>query len=323
MMVPLALTMGDPAGIGGEITAAAWEELRGTGPAFCLLGDPDWISKFCPSVETIDRPAQANAVFHKALPVISVPLSERVHLGVPDVRNAPAVIRSIEQSVELALLDEVGGVVTNPVSKSVLYQAGFRHPGHTEFIAALADCTNPVMMLLGPELRVVPVTVHVSLRQAIASLSTEAIIGAGLVAARSLRRDFGIHAPRIAVAGLNPHAGEAGSLGDEEEWIVTPAVNGLRAMGIDACGPLPADTMFTAASRATYDVALCMYHDQALIPLKTIDVENSVNITLGLPIVRTSPDHGTAFDIAGSGCAMPGSLIAAIRLAGMLRERRK
>ncbi len=321
----LALTMGDPAGIGGEISAASWLMLRARGdqgPVFVMLADPDWLAGFGVPVQVIERVEQARAVFGAALPVLPVRLAEAVTPGVPSVVNAGAVIRSIEQAVDLALSGALGGavgaVVTNPIAKSVLYQAGFGYPGHTEFLGFLTGCAHPVMMLAGPELRVVPVSVHEALRVAVAGLRTEAIIAAGLVAQAGLIRDFGIARPRLAVAGLNPHAGEDGAMGDEEGRIIAPAVAALRARGVAVVGPLPPDTMFTAEARRRYDAAICMYHDQALIPLKTLDVERSVNITLGLPIIRTSPDHGTAFDIAGRGVARAGSLLAALEMAAAM-----
>ena len=219
---------------------------------------------------------------------------------------------------------QASAVVTNPIAKSVLYQTGFAHPGHTEFLAALTGAPHPVMMLASPELRVVPVTIHVSLRRALDSLNTETIVATGRITTAALIGDFGIAAPRLAVAGLNPHAGEAGAMGDEEALIITPAIEMLRNLGIAAFGPLPPDTMFTETARRGYDAALCMYHDQALIPLKTLAMEQGVNVTLGLPIIRTSPDHGTAFDIAGQGIASPASLIAALRMAdAMALARRK
>jgi 4-hydroxythreonine-4-phosphate dehydrogenase len=239
----------------------------------------------------------------------------------PSVVNAGAVIRSIETAVALALGGEVGAVVTNPIAKSVLYQAGFGYPGHTEFLGFLTGCARPVMMLAGPELRVVPVSVHVSLRAAVAGLRAAAIIEAGMVTQAALIRDFGIARPRLAVAGLNPHAGEDGAMGEEEVGIIAPAVAELRARGVAVVGPLPPDTMFTSEARARYDAAICMYHDQALIPLKTLDMERSVNITLGLPIIRTSPDHGTAFDIAGRGVARAESLLAALEVAARMAVR--
>ena len=320
----LALTMGDPAGIGGEITALAWRALcaRDDGPVFVMLGDPDWMAGFGVPVKVIERPEQAVSVFAQALPVLPVRLVEPVRPGLPSVANGAAVMSSIEQAVGLALAGAVAGVVTNPIAKSVLYQAGFAHPGHTEFLGVLSGCENPVMMLAGPELRVVPVSVHVALSRAVAMVSAEAIIRVGLVTQAALIRDFGIERPRLAVAGLNPHAGEDGAMGDEEKRIIAPAIAALRAQGVAVVGPLPSDTMFTPEARGRYDAAICMYHDQALIPLKTLDMERSVNITLGLPIIRTSPDHGTAFDIAGSGQARAGSLLAAIEMAAMMAGSR-
>jgi 4-hydroxythreonine-4-phosphate dehydrogenase len=243
--------------------------------------------------------------------------------GQPDKANARAVIESIERATALAVRGSVGGVVTNPINKAALDDAGFAYPGHTEFLAALTGAGGKqIMMLASPQLRVVPVTVHASLRDSLAMLSTDMILVAARTAHAALRRDFGIARPRLAMAGLNPHAGEQGALGDEESTIIAPAMAALRAEGIDVSGPWPPDTMFTAAARARYDVAICMYHDQALIPLKTLDMDHGVNVTLGLPIVRTSPDHGTAYDIAGKGIADPTSLIAAIELAALLAERR-
>ena len=320
----LALTMGDPAGIGGEITALAWRALcaRDDGPVFVLLGDPDWMAGFGVPVAVIEHPEQAVSVFAQALPVLPVRLVEPVRPGGPSVANGAAVISAIEQAVGLALAGAVAGVVTNPIAKSVLYQAGFAHPGHTEFLGVLTGCEKPVMMLAGPELRVVPVSVHVALSRAVAMVSAEAIIRVGLVTQAALIRDFGIERPRLAVAGLNPHAGEDGAMGDEEKRIIAPAIAALRAQGVAVVGPLPPDTMFTPEARGRYDAAICMYHDQALIPLKTLDMERSVNITLGLPIIRTSPDHGTAFDIAGTGQARAGSLLAALEMAAMMAGSR-
>jgi 4-hydroxythreonine-4-phosphate dehydrogenase len=233
------------------------------------------------------------------------------------------VIRSIDMAVADVQAGRAAAVVTNPINKEVLYRAGFRHPGHTEYLAELAgDGSVSVMMLASSQLRVVPVTIHLALRCAIAQLSSAAIVHAGRVTQAALRRDFGVAAPVIAVAGLNPHAGEAGALGREDLDLVAPAIAELRAAGVDARGPLAADTMFHAAARRGYDAALCMYHDQALIPIKTLDFDGAVNITLGLPFVRTSPDHGTAFDIAGSGQARPDSLIAALKLAAEMAARR-
>jgi 4-hydroxythreonine-4-phosphate dehydrogenase len=302
-MLPIALTMGDPAGIGGELTLRAWQAK--TAPFF-VLDDPDRL-----------------AAVADALPVLPVRLAAPAPPGRPDPANAPAVLGSIERAVALALDGQAGAVVTNPINKAALYRAGFAHPGHTEFLAALTGVPGQeVMMLAGPSLRVVPVTVHLSLRNAIATLETGRIVAVARTTAAALRRDFGIDRPRLAVAGLNPHAGEQGALGAEDAAIVAPAVAALRAEGIDASGPWPPDTMFTATARQGYDAAICMYHDQALIPLKTLDMDRGVNVTLGLPIVRTSPDHGTAYDIAGTGRAQATSLIAALALAGEIVARR-
>ncbi len=328
-MKPLALTMGDPAGIGGELSLRAWLALRKSGPTFFTLDDPDRLQSLAHAmgvtvpVHVINDPAAAAVVFPAALPVLPVALAAAPIPGQPNQANARAVVGSIEQSVRLALLGNVGGIVTNPINKSELYQAGFAFPGHTEFLAHLTGASGQqVMMLASPMLRVVPVTVHVSLRDSIAMLTTDMIVTASRTTAAALRRDFGLAHPRLAVAGLNPHAGEQGALGIEEAILVQPAIDILRSEGIEVSGPWPPDTMFTTKVRASYDVAICMYHDQALIPLKTLDMDHGVNVTLGLPIVRTSPDHGTAFDIAGKWLADPTSLIAAILLAASLAERR-
>jgi 4-hydroxythreonine-4-phosphate dehydrogenase len=318
---PLALTLGEPAGIGAEITAKAWRAVRGAGPVFFLIGDPALLPGL--PVAEIAGPEQAAAAFATHLPVLPLRLPAPVTPGRPDARNAPAVIAAIEQAVALARSGRAGGVVTNPIQKSVLTAAGFRHPGHTEFLGELAGLGQPPVMLLAcPGLRVVPVTVHLSLRAAIDLLDTARIVTHGRIVAAALRRDFGIARPRLAIAGLNPHAGEAGTMGHEDAAIVAPAIAQLLAEGIDARGPLPADTMFTPRARAGYDCALCMYHDQALIPVKTIDMDGGVNVTLGLSIVRTSPDHGTALDIAGQDRADPGSLIAALRMAADIAAHR-
>lgn len=318
---PLALTMGEPAGIGPEITLAAWRAMRAAGPAFFLIGDPALLPG-APLAE-IAAPEQAIAAFPHGLPVLPLKLAARAVPGRLDPANAPAVIAAIEQAVGFAKAGRAGGVVTNPIQKSVLTAAGFPHPGHTEFLGELAGTgVPPVMMLACPGLRVVPVTIHLSLKRAAAELTTEAIVTQGRVVAAALARDFGIAAPRLVIAGLNPHAGEDGTMGREDIEVVAPAVAALRAMGIAARGPLPADTLFTPRARATYDCALCMYHDQALIPVKTLDMDGGVNVTLGLSIVRTSPDHGTALDIAGRGIADPGSLVAALRMAGDIARNR-
>jgi len=317
----LALTMGEPAGIGPEIAAKAWARLRGTGPGFLFLGDAGLITGV--PVARVEAPAEAARAFAQALPVLHRPLPAPVTLGTPSPATAPAVIAAIEEAVALAKSGAVGAVVTNPIQKSALTAAGFPHPGHTEFLGELAGTGTPsVMMLASEQLRVVPVTVHEPLKRAIARLTPELIVEHARVTHRALRRDFGIAAPRLAVAGLNPHAGEAGTLGEEDEAIVAPAVAMLRAEGIHATGPHPPDTMFTALARPRYDAAICLYHDQALIPIKTLDMAGGVNVTLGLSILRTSPDHGTALDIAGKGVAEAESLIAALNLAARLAAHR-
>ncbi len=320
----LALTLGDPAGIGPELSLLAWHALRTTGPAFVLLGDPAQMAGLDPTapVRIVTDPAEAATAFPDALPILPVRLATPPIPGHPSPANAPAVIASIEQAVHLAQAGAVTAVVTNPISKAVLYGAGFAHPGHTEFLAALTGAPLPVMMLANDFLRVVPVTIHVALRAALDLLTTTGIIATGRITAQALHRQFGIAQPRLAVAGLNPHAGEGGAMGTEEATLIQPAIDALRAEGVHVTGPHPPDTLFTPAARAGYDAALCMYHDQALIPLKTLDMASGVNITLGLPIIRTSPDHGTAFDIAGAGRADPSSLIAALRLAATLAEGR-
>jgi 4-hydroxythreonine-4-phosphate dehydrogenase len=321
MTPPLALTMGEPAGIGPEITLAAWRAVRAAGPAFFLVGDPATLGDA--PVARIAAPEEAAAAFGTALPVLPMALGAPAVPGRLDPANAAAVIASIEAAVRLALAGRAGGVVTNPIQKSVLTAAGFPHPGHTEFLGELAGLgTPPVMMLACPGLRVVPVTIHMALRDAVARLTTGAIVEGGMIVAEALRRDFGIAQPRLVVSGLNPHAGEDGTMGREDIEVVAPAVAALRAAGVAARGPLPADTLFTPRARAAYDCALCMYHDQALIPVKTLDMDGGVNVTLGLSIVRTSPDHGTALDIAGKGLADPGSLIAALRMAGEMAAMR-
>jgi 4-hydroxythreonine-4-phosphate dehydrogenase len=321
--------MGDPAGIGGELTLRAWLALRGAGPAFVALDDPDRLQELAHRlglsvpIRIVADLAESSTAFTAALPVLPVKLTVPAVPGQPNLANAHAVVGSIERAANLALLGQAGGVVTNPINKAALYAAGFAYPGHTEFLAHLTGATGKqIMMLASPMLRVVPVTVHASLRNSIAMLTTDMIAAAARTTHAALRGDFGIAEPRLAIAGLNPHAGEQGALGSEEANLIQPAIDALRAEGIDVSGPWPPDTMFTASARKRYDVAICMYHDQALIPLKTLDMDHGVNVTLGLPIVRTSPDHGTAFDIAGKGIADPASLIAAIELAGMLAARR-
>jgi 4-hydroxythreonine-4-phosphate dehydrogenase len=326
----VALTMGEPAGIGAEITLKAWKALRGHSLPFVLLDDARRVRaiarRFAPETEVrvVRDPTEAAATFAAALPIIDRPLPQEAVPGRPDSANAPAVLDSIREAVGLALAGSVAAVVTNPIHKAVLMAAGFRHPGHTEFLGELCGMAEPpIMMLAAPALRVVPVTVHEPLVKAIAGLTTARIVRAGRITAEALARDLGVANPRVAVAGLNPHAGEEDRLGTEDRAIVAPAVAALNKAGIAASGPFPADTMFAPHARARYDVALCLYHDQALIPLKTLDFANGVDLTLGLPIVRTSPDHGTAFEIAGTGQANPSSLIAAIEMAHAMAARRK
>ena len=328
-MLPLVVTMGEPAGIGSEITLKAWLG-RGEGvPPFYLIDDPDRIGALTRQlgwpvpVRPIGAPEDALAVFGGALPIAPIGVPSRALPAHPDPADAPAILGAIELGVRHVLSGRAAALVTNPIHKDSLYRAGFGYPGHTEYLASIAGVTDaPVMMLVCSALRVVPITVHLALRRAILELRTSAIVHASRVTEAALRRDFGVAAPTLAIAGLNPHAGEGGGLGREEIEIIEPAIAELRAAGVDARGPLAADTMFHAEARQSYDAALCMYHDQALIPIKTIDFHGGVNVTLGLPFVRTSPDHGTAFDIAGRGIARAESLIAALRLGADMAARR-
>jgi 4-hydroxythreonine-4-phosphate dehydrogenase len=330
MPAPVALTMGEPAGIGGEIALKAWLGRAAGVPPFFAIDSPARLEALAGAlklpavpVRQIAEPGEAMALFETALPVLPLSLAVTTTAGNPEPANAGAVIESIGRAVQLTQSGAASAVVTNPIHKSALYAAGFAHPGHTEFLAELAGPGHrAVMMLACPELRVVPVTIHISLAEAARTLTAEEILRCARVTAEALERDFGITRPRLAVAGLNPHAGEEGGMGAEEIDIIGPALEQLRGEGISAVGPLSADTMFHAAARNTYDAALCMYHDQALIPIKTLDFEGGVNTTLGLPFVRTSPDHGTALDIAGQGSASPTSLIAALRLAAEMAARR-
>jgi len=327
---PLALTLGEPAGIGPDIALKAWlqrQELKL--PPFYILGDGAFLADRARKLGVDVRLAEADAAqassrFADALPVVATGTRATAQPGRPDAASADAALASIRQAVTDVVAGRASAVVTNPIAKSVLYRAGFSHPGHTEFLAELAagsgKAPQPVMMLWSPDLAVVPVTIHLSLREAIAQLSTDLIVSTARIVAAGLKNRFGIARPRLALSGLNPHAGEDGSLGSEDGAIVAPAVEILRGEGVDARGPLPADTMFHAAARKSYDCAICMYHDQALIPIKTLAFDDGVNVTLGLPFIRTSPDHGTAFDIAGTGRANPASLIAALRLAARMAE---
>jgi 4-hydroxythreonine-4-phosphate dehydrogenase len=319
--------MGDPAGIGGEIALKAWRAKLEI--PFFMIDDLNRLKRLAETIGLhvplmeINDPASAGAAFAQALPVLHRPLNIKPTPGQPDPGNTAAVIDSIRLAVELVGNGQACGLVTNPIHKKSLYDAGFKFPGHTEYLAELAAIkTPPVMMLASPELKVVPVTVHVNLSEAIASLNTDTIVTLSTITHAALQNDFAIAAPRLAIAGLNPHAGEGGGMGDEESRIIAPAIAELKEKGIDASGPWPPDTLFHKAARDTYDAAICMYHDQALIPIKTIDFDAAVNVTLGLPFVRTSPDHGTAFDIAGSGKARETSLLAALGLAADIAARR-
>jgi 4-hydroxythreonine-4-phosphate dehydrogenase len=328
MAKPIALTSGEPAGIGPDITIKAWlrrKELKL--PAFYLLGDPGFLGQRAKALGLKLRLAEVRAeevldTCPNALPVVATGHPANAKPGAPDGTSADAALASIRQAVGDVIAGRASAVVTNPIAKSVLYRAGFRHPGHTEYLAELAAAGNhrpqAVMMLWSPALVAVPVTIHVSLREAIAQLSSDLIVTTARIVTAALKARFGVANPRLAISGLNPHAGEDGSLGTEDKTIVAPAIEILRGEGIEIRGPLPADTMFHEAARQTYDCAICMYHDQALIPVKTLAFEDAVNVTLGLPFIRTSPDHGTAFDIAGTGTANPSSLIAALRLAARM-----
>jgi 4-hydroxythreonine-4-phosphate dehydrogenase len=323
------LTLGEPAGIGPDLALTIWQRRAELDlPPFYIIAEPDFLRRRAAQLNLripIERAAAATAtaIFRSALPVAALGLSISAEPGKPDASSAPAAIAAIRRGVADVMAGSAAAIVTNPVAKNVLYNSGFAEPGHTEFLARLVQETSgkvvrPVMMLWSPELAVVPVTIHLPLQEIFKQLSIELVVETGRIVARDLRSRFGLARPRLAIAGLNPHAGEAGMLGEEDRTIVAPAVAALIAEGIDARGPLPADSMFHEAARASYDAALCMYHDQALIPIKTLAFDHAVNVTLGLPFVRTSPDHGTAFDIAGTGAADPSSLIAALRLAARL-----
>ncbi len=326
---PLVLTMGEPAGVGGELTLAAWAGRRENRlPPFCVIDDPARLAKLAAvlgrdvPVAEIGAPAEAVAKFATALPVLDIGQTIAGTAGRPDPADAAAVMDAIARAVELCQRGEAAGLVTNPINKKLLYDAGFRHPGHTEYLAALTGVARPVMLLACDALKVVPVTIHIALAKVVAALSTQAIFETAEITAAALCRDFAIPRPRLAVAGLNPHAGEDGGIGGEDAAVVAPAVARLQAAGHDVFGPVAADTLFHAEARKGYDAAICMYHDQANIPIKTIDFWGGVNVTLGLPVVRTSPDHGTAFDIAGSRRANPASLIAALRMAAAIAANR-
>lgn len=318
--------MGDPAGIGPDITLRAWHSREKQPlPEMVVLGDLDVLAaranalaldvafvEVSPTLENLSGAGDA-------LPVLSIPVSKAVDAGRPDPENATATIKMIEKGVDLIREGRVRALVTNPINKLVMYEAGFEHPGHTEFLGELASpwgkSCQPVMMLVADVLKVVPVTVHIPLEKVREALTTERIVTTARIVASDLRLRFGIEKPKLAFAGVNPHAGEGGSIGQEELTVIEPAIEQLCREGLAVSGPFPADSMFHAAARSNYDAAIAMYHDQALIPIKTLAFERAVNMTLGLPFVRTSPDHGTAYDIAGTGRADPTSLVHALQLA--------
>ena len=327
--VPLAVTMGEPAGVGGEALLKAWANHRNNLPPFLVVDNIDRLKKVACQIG-LDVPLYQKTLnaatpppFNECLHIIDIPLESTSVPGQLNFSNVSSVVNSITKAVRLTLAGSTAGIVTNPIHKSTLYEAGFSYPGHTEFLASLTEPRkSPVMMLVCDQLRVVPVTIHVSLADALSTLTTQNIIKQSKITAHALEHDFGISNPHLAIAGMNPHAGELGAMGNEEQTIIQPAIDALKASGINVSGPYPPDTLFTAQSRSTYDVAICMYHDQALIPIKTLDFDGGVNVTLGLPFIRTSPDHGTALDIAGTGQVREASLVAAIRMAGMLIANR-
>jgi 4-hydroxythreonine-4-phosphate dehydrogenase len=324
---PIALSLGDPAGIGPEIVVGAWRALSASGPGFVVVGDlaavADAAGPDRSVVRRVEDLSQGADLFRDRLPVLDHPLPKPATPGSPDPASASSIIAWIETAARLALSGEASALVTAPIAKAPLYEAGFAFPGHTEFLGDLAGAPGQaVMMLTAQDLRCALVTIHEPLAKVSGLLSQEGIVSTGTVVARALTEDFGVPRPRIAVAALNPHAGEAGALGREESETIAPAVRALQELGIDARGPFPADSLFHPAARQAYDAVLCMYHDQALIPVKMLDFWGGVNVTLGLPIVRTSPDHGVAFEIAGKGLARPDSLIAALRLAAEIATRR-
>jgi len=319
---PIALSCGEPAGIGPEIAAAAWDRLRGALPFF-LIGDPAHLPPGTPIAQITD-PAEASAACATALPVLAHAFDGPLTLGTPNPAHARGVIDVIARGVDLVQSGAASALCTAPIHKQALQDgAGFAFPGHTEFLAHLAGVVRVVMMLASDQLRVVPTTIHIPLKDVPQALTPDLLEETIRITHAALIRDFGLIAPRLAIAGLNPHAGEGGKMGREEIQVIAPVISRLRAQGFDLRGPLSADTMFHASARATYDAAVCMYHDQALIPIKTLDFDRGVNVTLGLPFIRTSPDHGTALDIAGQGRANPTSLIEALKLAQTMGEARR
>ena len=319
MTKPVVLTCGDPAGIGPEVAQKVWDQLRESLP-FVWLGDPRHLPLDLP-YHCIDDVAQAHTTAVRAMPVLRHDFPAAVTTGTPDYANAQGVIDVIARGVDLVKSGRASAICTSPISKAVLQKgAQFAYPGHTEYLAALDGVQDVVMMLASDQLRVVPTTIHIPLERVPTALTPTLLEQTIRITHTALRHQFKIDTPRIAISGLNPHAGEEGRMGDEETRIITPVLEDLRAKGFDLRGPLPADTMFHARARATYDVAICMYHDQALIPIKTLDFDQGVNVTLGLSFVRTSPDHGTAFDIAGKNAANPSSTLAALKLAAQLSQ---
>jgi|TARA_B110000116_G_scaffold116680_1_gene101277 4-hydroxythreonine-4-phosphate dehydrogenase len=328
--LPIAVTMGEPAGIGGELMCLAWASNAQDLPPIVLIDDPLRIEQLgetikCPvKVIAISKAIEAVEIWPEAIPVIPLSLNKPVIPGILDPSNSSAVIASLDKAIKLTVTGETKGLVTNPIHKSVLYGKKFKDPGHTEYLARATKANvNPVMMLVGPNLRVVPVTIHTSLSNAVKNLCIDDIVHCASLSADSLNRDFGIDQPRLAISALNPHAGENGAFGHEEISIIKPAIDIIKAKGINVKGPSAADTLFNPQARQNYDVVICMYHDQALIPIKMLDFHRSVNMTLGLPIVRTSPDHGTALDIAGTGQANPTSFIEAVKLASFISSKRE
>jgi 4-hydroxythreonine-4-phosphate dehydrogenase len=329
---PLVVTCGEPASIAPEITAKAWAALRfQPDKAFFLIGDAnDFVARVQTvglgvPVQVIAQPAEVLSYFGRALPILHVALPKPSRAAWIDTRNSQTVIDIIATAAGLCLTGAASAMVTNPIHKDALYSVGFKHQGHTDYLAALCKAkghaAQDVMMLVAKDLRAVPVTVHIPLKDVPATLTTEAIIAQAHVVCEGLQRYFGIASPRLAITGLNPHAGENGAMGNEEQLIITPAIQALQAHGLQVVGPLSADTAFHAEARAQYDAILCMYHDQALIPVKTLDFHGGVNVTFGLPFIRTSPDHGTALNLAGNGIARPDSLIAALELAAAMAAR--
>jgi 4-hydroxythreonine-4-phosphate dehydrogenase len=330
-LLPIAVTMGEPAGIAPDITLLAWRAMQARpGICFFVIGDPHLLKARANllgldiGIKVIESSSEAGEAFTGALPVLPQSVPKEPEPGRIDPANSKAVIGAIKRAVELAVLGQVGAIVTNPIQKKVLYTQGFEYTGHTDYIAALIRSTGleaePVMMLAAPGIRTVPLTVHIPLRDVVRALTSESIIRQARVVNSDLKRYFGIASPRIAIAGLNPHAGEGGALGGEEQSTIDPAIETLKREGMNVEGPLPADSLFHPEARSRFDIVICMYHDQALIPVKTIGFHEGVNATLGLPIVRTSPDHGTALSLAGSGKANPLSLICAIELAASMAE---